>query len=104
MYINSEGIILRQVKAASGRRMLLVFTKKYGKISAGSDISEKGRGKAALALRPFTYGQYEFFKNRDYYNLNSGEVKKSFFRIGEDLDKYFQASIAMEITEKALPD
>ena len=64
MYINSEGIILRQVKAASGRRMLLVFTKKYGKISAGSDISEKGRGKAALALRPFTYGQYEFFKNR----------------------------------------
>lgn len=104
MYINSEGIVFRQVKAAGGRRMLLIFTKKYGKISAGSNISEKGRGKAALALRPFTFGQYEFFKNRDYYNLNSGEVKKSFFRIGEDLDKYFQASMALEITEKVLAD
>lgn len=104
MYINSEGIVFRQTKAAGGRRMLLIFTKKYGKISAGSNMNEKGRGKAALALRPFTYGQYEFFKNRDYYNLNSGEVKKSFFRIGEDLDKFLQASVALEITEKVLAD
>lgn len=102
MYVNSEGIVFRQVKAAGGRRMLLIFTRKYGKISAGSNLSEKGRSKAALALRPFTYGQYEFFKNRDYYNLNSGETRKSFFRIGEDLDKYFTASMALEITEKAL--
>ncbi|MDD6042834.1 MAG: DNA repair protein RecO [Eubacteriaceae bacterium] len=104
MYINSEAIVFRQIKAAGGRRMLLLFTKKYGKISAGSNISEKGRGKAALALRPFAYGDYELFKNRDFYNLNSGEVKKSFFRIGENLDKYMQASIAMELTEKVLPE
>ena len=63
MYINSEGIIFRQVKATGGRRMILLFTKKYGKISAGSNINEKGRTKSALAMRPFTYGTYELYKN-----------------------------------------
>ena len=104
MYINSEGIIFRQVKATGGRRMILLFTKKYGKISAGSNINEKGRTKSALAMRPFTYGTYELYKNREYYNINSADVKKSFFRIGEDVDKYMQASFVLELTEKMVPE
>lgn len=31
--------------------MILLFTKKYGKISAGSNLNEKGRTKSALAMR-----------------------------------------------------
>ena len=67
MITDTEGVVLRQIKAAYGRRMVLLFSKKYGKISAGSSISEKGRSRAALAMRPFTYGRYELFKNRDSY-------------------------------------
>ena len=104
MYTSTEGIVFRQIKAAGGRRMMLLFTKKYGKISAGSSLSEKGRGKAALALRPFTYGNYELYKGREYYNLNSGEVIRSFFKIGEDLDKYMEASFVLELTEKMIPE
>ena len=84
--------------------MILLFTKKYGKISAGSNINEKGRTKSALAMRPFTYGTYELYKNREYYNINSADVKKSFFRIGEDVDKYMQASFVLELTEKMVPE
>ncbi|MDD4367176.1 MAG: recombination protein O N-terminal domain-containing protein, partial [Eubacteriales bacterium] len=62
MYTDTEGIILRQTKTVNGRRMVLLFSKKYGKISAGTGISEKGRSKAALAMRPFAYGRYEIFK------------------------------------------
>lgn len=104
MYTSTEGIIFRQVKATGGRRMLLLFTKKYGKISAGSSLSEKGRSKTALAVRPFTYGVYELYKGRDYYNLNNAEVRQSYFRIGDDLDKYMQASLVLELTEKMLPE
>ena len=80
--------------------MILLFTKKYGKISAGTGFSEKSRSKAALALRPFTYGNYELYKGRDYYNLNSGEVVRSFFGIGENVDKYMESSFVLELTEK----
>lgn len=104
MYTSTEGIIFRQVKATSGRRMILLFTKKYGKISCGSSLSEKGRNKAALAVRPFTYGNYELYKGREYYNLGSAEVIRSFFRIGEDVDKYMEASFVLELTEKLTPE
>ena len=104
MYTSTEGIVFRQIKAAGSRRMILLFTKKYGKISAGSSLSEKGRNKAALALRPFTYGNYELYKGREYYNLNSGEVRRSFFRIGEDVDKYMESAFVLELTEKMMPE
>ncbi len=104
MLTDTEGIVLRQVRTSYNRRMILLFSRKYGKISAGTGIGEKGRGKNALALRPFTYGRYELFRGRDSYNINSAEVIRSFYRIGEDVDKYMQGAYVLEFTEKALEE
>lgn len=104
MYTDTEGIIFKQIKTVNGRRMILLFSKKYGKISAGTGISEKGRRKSALAMRPFTYGKYELYKNRSSYNLNGAEVIKSYYRIGEDVDKYMAASYVLEFTERMLAE
>lgn len=102
MYIETEGIILRQVKIASGRRMISIFAKNYGKISCGTSITESGKNKTALALRPFTYGRYELFKGRDYYNIQAAETIKSYYNLGEDVDKYMTACFALELTDKLL--
>ena len=104
MLTDTEGIVLRQIKTSYNRRMILLFSRKYGKISAGTSIGEKGRSKSALALRPFTYGRYELFKGRDSYNINSAEVLRSFYGIGEDVDKYMQGAYVLEFTEKALAE
>lgn len=104
MITDTEGIVLKQVKTAYGRRMILLFSQKYGKISVGTSINEKGRNKSALAVRPFTYGRYELFKNRDSFNLNSASVQKSYYKIGEDLDKYMNSSFVLEFTEKVLEE
>lgn len=105
MQTDTEGIVLRQVKTADGRRMILLFTRKYGKISVGTGISERSsRSRSALSIRPFTYGRYELYKGREYYNLNSGEVLKSYYFLGEDLDKYVAASTALELTEKLIQE
>ncbi len=104
MVTDTEGIVLRQTKAMGGRRMIALFSKKYGKISVGTSINEGGRNKTALAVKAFTYGRYELFKNRDNYNLNSGQVLKSYYSIGEDLDKYMAASYVLELTDKLLPE
>ena len=45
MITETEGIVLRQTKISGGRRMILIFTKQYGKISAGTSLNEKGKGK-----------------------------------------------------------
>ncbi|MEG1583648.1 MAG: DNA repair protein RecO [Anaerovorax sp.] len=104
MYIDTEGIILKQIKTVNGRRMVLLFSKKYGKISAGTSISEKGRSKSALAMRPFTYGRYELYKNRDSYNINGADVIKSYYKIGEDVEKYMYCSYVLEFTEKLIQE
>lgn len=104
MLTDTEAIVLRQVKTSYGRKMILLFSKKYGKISAGTSIGDKGRTKSSLALKPFTYGRYEMYKNRDSYNINSAEVIKSYYKIGEDVDKYMNGAYVLEFTEKALAE
>ena len=104
MYIQTEGIVLKQVKTMNGRRMITIFSKIYGKISCGSSITEGGKNKTALALRPFTYGKYELFKGRETYNIQGAETLKSYYGIGEDVDKYMAASYVLELTEKVLMD
>ncbi|MCQ2547523.1 MAG: DNA repair protein RecO [Clostridia bacterium] len=104
MIVETEGMVLKQVKAVNGRRMLVIFTKKYGKLSVGTGLSEKGKSKTALAIKPFTIGNYELFKSRDFYNINNASTKKTYYSLGEDIDKYMAASYIMEWTDKALAE
>ena len=104
MIITTEGIVLKQRKIAGNRRMIVIFTRQYGKISAGTSINEKNRSKAALALRPFTYAEYELFKGRDSYSINSASVRKSYYSIGEDLDRFMIASSFIEYLDSVAPD
>lgn len=104
MFTDTEGIVFRQVKTVNGRRMILLFSQKYGKISAGTSMSEKGKSKSALALRPFTYGRYELFKNRDSWHIDGSEAIRSWYRIGEDVDKYMYCAYVLEFTEKLLQE
>ena len=104
MYTETEGIILRQTKTVNGRRMILLFSKKFGKISAGTSITEKGRSKAALAMRPFAYGRYEMFKNQEHFNIQSAEMIRSYFKIGEDVEKFMGSSYILELSEKLLEE
>ena len=100
MVTDTEGLVLRQIKAANGRRMIVILTKRYGKISAGTSISEGGKNKTTLALRPFTYGRYELFKGRETFSINGAETLQSFYAIGENVEKYMCASYALELTDR----
>lgn len=104
MITDTEGIVLRQTKTVNGRQMLVIFTKKFGKISVGMNQTGGMKNKSALAARPFTYANYELFKSRENYNLNSGYVRQSYFDIGKDFDKFMTASYALELTGSMLPE
>ncbi|NCB41516.1 MAG: DNA repair protein RecO [Clostridia bacterium] len=104
MYTETEAIVLHQTKTVNGRRMIVLFSEKYGKIAAGTSINEAGKKKSSLALRPFACGRYELYKNRDCFNINGAEVIHSYYRIGADVDKYIYASYILEFTEKILPE
>ncbi|MCQ2554615.1 MAG: DNA repair protein RecO [Clostridia bacterium] len=100
MVIETEGIVLRQTKTANGKKILTLFTPKYGKISVSCNLAPSGKNKSSLYTRPFTYARYSIFKGKEMYSLNGAEVLESFYSIGEDFDKYVTASYALELTEK----
>jgi DNA repair protein RecO (recombination protein O) len=102
MDARTEGIVLRQTKILNGRRMITLFSKEYGKIGAGTGLA--GRGKSALALRPFTYGSYDLRKGRSAWHINGAEVLRGFYRIAEAPEKFASCSYALEFTEKLLPE
>lgn len=103
MITETNGLVLKNTRIARDRRMLVLLTRKFGKISAGTGISPRAKNRSQLPLGPFTYGRYELYKGRDTFNLNSADTIESFFEIGEDVDKYFAASFALEFTEAILP-
>jgi len=104
MNTETEGIILKQTKTINGRRMVLLFSKKHGKISAGTSINERGKSRSALAMRPFTHGKYELYKSAGTFHINAAQAVKAYYKIGEDVEKYMCASYVLEFTEKLLPE
>lgn len=104
MLSKTEGIVLKQVKTMNNIRMLKIFTKEYGKISAGTSISEKGKNKSALAIRPFTLGSYQVNKRRDMYYIQAAETIRNYYKLGEDVDKFMYGSYALELTDKVFEE
>ena len=85
--------------------MILIFTRDEGKISAGTHLSERSKGGAALALRPFALGQYTITeKRKDMHRISSAETVDAHFALGEDADRFAEASYALEFTDKLLPE
>jgi len=85
--------------------MILVFTREDGKVSAGTHISEKSKGGAALAIRPFAYGHYTMsVKNSGTRSISAAETLDAHFSLGEDPDRFAEASYALEFTDKILPE
>lgn len=104
MYTETDGLVIKKIGMANGKNMLTVLTRKFGKISAATNITEKNRTKSSMAVRPFSYSRFEMYKNANNYNIVSGELLKSYYKIGEDIDKYVQAAYVMEYTEKILSE
>lgn len=102
MITETDGVILRQISIANDRKMLVLLTRKFGKISAGTGIRAGGKKKSSLPLRAFTHGRYELYHGRSMFNVDAADTIESFYEIGENVDRFFCASYALEFTDKVL--
>lgn len=105
----TEGVVLRLTEAAGSRGVVHIFTREFGKLSAGvwrSALHPKAKKKAGspLAFRPFTLGNYQLTEGRGMWSVNGAETERSFYGLGEDLDRYACASYVLELTDRILPE
>ncbi len=81
------GIIIKQSNFGEGHRMLWIFTQKYGIIKAVAHGAEKTKSKSGASTQFLSYSEFEFYDNKDVWNIKSISPKDNFWPVQEDIQK-----------------
>ena len=85
MITDTDAIVLRQVKTVNADVCCCCFRRNTARSASAAILTRAARTIRAATQRPFTYGHYELFKGRESYNLNRGQVIKSYYGIEKTL-------------------
>ena len=101
----SHGIVLRTRKVRESSKIVVFFTRDYGKISALAKGSRKPKSKFGSSLEIFTRCSIIFYKkeNRDLHTLSHSEIINHYGGLKKDVVKVAYASVAGELVERLLP-
>ena len=64
MLVKSEGIVLREVKFEETNKILTIFSRKYGKITAMARGALRPRSPLIASSQVFSYSDYNFIKEK----------------------------------------
>lgn len=92
-----EGVILKHQNWGETDRLLTIFTRELGKISAVAKGVRKPRSRKAGHLEPFTRASLFLARGRDLFILTQAEAVDTYNDIKDDLVKLSYASYAVEL-------
>ncbi len=95
-----EGIVLRSIPYGESNKIVTLFSKEAGKVTAMARGAKKPRSKLAAVTQPFTHGSYLIRKGRGMGTLSQGEQIESMRHILQDLEVTAYASYVVEIVDK----
>jgi DNA repair protein RecO (recombination protein O) len=101
----THGIVLRTRKLRESSKIVVFFTRDYGKISAVAKGSLKPKSKFGSSLELFTRSALIFYKkeNRDLHTLSHSEILSPYGNLKKDVVKVAYASVAGEMVERMVP-
>jgi DNA repair protein RecO (recombination protein O) len=101
MIVKTEAIVLRSRKFRETSKILTLYTREYGKLSVIAKGARERRAKFGSALDSMNYVVAVIYKkeNRDLHLLSQCDLKKSFSRISEDMDRMSAALSIIELVE-----
>jgi DNA repair protein RecO (recombination protein O) len=97
-------VVLRTRKVRESSKIVVFFTKNYGKISAIAKGSLKPKSKFGASLELFTRSAIIFYRkeNRDLHTLSHSEILNPYENLKGDVVKVAYASVAGEMVERLL--
>ena len=75
---SASAIVLRRIDLGEKDRILTMFTREHGKLSAVAKGARRPGSKLAVASEPFTYSKMLLSTGRDLDVLSQAEIKESF--------------------------
>lgn len=94
----ANAIVLRRVNVGETDRIITIYTREKGKLSAVAKGARKSLSKLAGATELFTYGRYFLAVGKDLDILTQTEIRESFPNIRSSLRRIAYATYIAELT------
>lgn len=95
-----EGIILKSIPYGESNKIVTLYTREAGKMTAMARGAKKPASRLAAVTQTFTYGYYLLRSGRGMGTLEQGEPIDSMRHIREDLEATAYASYIVELIDR----
>ncbi|MGQ0506155.1 MAG: DNA repair protein RecO [Myxococcaceae bacterium] len=103
--LSCECVILSCVDYGDADRVVTLFSRERGKLSAFAAGARKSKRRFAGALEPFTLVQAQLVERRgDTFRLDGTDIQKTYFHIRQELPLIARALYAVELCRELLRD
>ena len=99
-----EGIILRSIPYGESNKIVTIFTREAGKLTAMARGAKKPASRLAAVTQPFMHGSFLIRTGRGMGTLEQGEPIDSMRHIREDLEATAYASYIVELIDRLSDD
>ena len=96
MYVNTQGVVIRETKVGDSDKILTVLTEDFGKISISARGVRKSGSKFGGA-RFLCYSRFVLFKSPKGYSVNECELINGFYNVSLNIESLSLASYCAEL-------
>ncbi len=97
-----NGIVLRYANYKENDRILTIFTREAGLISASARGCRRTKSPLLGASEPFTYGEFMLFESASgKFRVDGCELRESFYPIREDISRFAGGSSMLKFVENS---
>jgi DNA repair protein RecO (recombination protein O) len=100
MLYKTEGIVLKSMEYQEADKIVTIYTKDYGKITAIAKGVRKTKSKFGSSLEILTYSIFLFYKGRNLDIVSQTEILESFFSASKEVIKFAFAANCVEVVNR----
>src|SRR5260370_15324919 len=100
----ARAIVLKRISVGETDRILTLFTREHGKLSAIAKGARRELSRLAAATEPFTYSRVLLAVGQNLDVLTQGEVQEAFHVVRNDLTKISYASYFAELVNATIEE
>lgn len=100
MLYKTEGIVLKSMEYEEADKIVTIYTKDYGKITAIAKGVRKTKSKFGSSLEILTHSVFLFYKGRNIDIVSQTEILESFFSTSKEVTKFAFAANCVEVVNK----
>ncbi|HHV29676.1 DNA repair protein RecO [Acetivibrio mesophilus] len=101
-YLKTTGIVIKEVNTGEADRIVTIFSKNKGKISASAKGARRPKSHLVAGTQLLCYSEFVLFKGKDMYSVTSCDVIEPFYDIRSDLERLTYAAHMMEMVNDVI--